>query len=309
MTPITPLPTPPSRQDPANFAVRGDAFMAALPPLVTEINALASEMETAANNAADDAADATIAALEGSLVNTTTPQTIGGTKTFTASPVLPGNASTALQAVPLQQAEALAYAAAGRVGAIVYFPATTAPAGFIKANGALLSRTTYADLWAFAQASGNLAASDGVWQAGQFSPGDGSTTFRIPDGRGEHVRGWDDGRGVDSGRTIGTAQGDQNKAHNHGGASGGHSATHTHTGYTDAQGEHAHGGTMRHSGAVCDNGSSYPASNPSTTDNAGIHAHNVVTYGASNDHTHTIASDGGTEVRVRNVAWLACIKY
>lgn len=101
------------------------------------------------------------------------------------------------------------------VGSIIYAPANAAPTGYLKANGALVSRTTYAALWAYAQGSGNLAASDGAWVAGQFSPGDGSTTFRIPDGRGEFVRGWDDGRGVDSGRAIGTAQADVLKSHAH----------------------------------------------------------------------------------------------
>lgn len=107
------------------------------------------------------------------------------------------------------------------VGSIIYAPATSAPSGYLKANGALVSRTTYAALWAYAQGSGNLAASDGAWVAGQFSPGDGSTTFRIPDLRGEFIRGWDDGRGVDSGRDVGTAQADALKAHTHtGGVSG-----------------------------------------------------------------------------------------
>lgn len=104
----------------------------------------------------------------------------------------------------------LASAVADRLmptGSIMPWPSTTVPTGWVKANGALLSRTTYASLWAFANASGNIAANDGAWVAGQFSPGDGSTTFRIPDLRGEFVRGWDDGRGIDSGRAIGTLQG------------------------------------------------------------------------------------------------------
>lgn len=38
--PITPLPTPPSRNDPSSFSVRADAFFAALPNFVTEFNAM-----------------------------------------------------------------------------------------------------------------------------------------------------------------------------------------------------------------------------------------------------------------------------
>lgn len=41
---ITPLPTPPTRQDPANFSARGDSFLGALPQFQVEANALASEV-------------------------------------------------------------------------------------------------------------------------------------------------------------------------------------------------------------------------------------------------------------------------
>jgi hypothetical protein len=56
---ITLLPTPPSRQDPANFAFRADAFLGALPTFGTEANALAT---TVNNNAVAAAASATAAA-------------------------------------------------------------------------------------------------------------------------------------------------------------------------------------------------------------------------------------------------------
>ena len=112
-------------------------------------------------------------------------------------------------------------------GAICSFPATSAPPGWIKANGALLSRTAYAELYAYAVASGNIVA-EGSWQAGMFSTGDLSTTFRIPDGRGEFIRGWDDARGVDAARVLGSAQSDSLKAHTHAyGAAYGYGATET----------------------------------------------------------------------------------
>jgi len=41
---ISPLPTPPSRQSPVDFAAKGDAFLAALPTFVTQANALANEV-------------------------------------------------------------------------------------------------------------------------------------------------------------------------------------------------------------------------------------------------------------------------
>lgn len=55
---ITPLPTPPSRSDPTNFATRADAFMTALPTFATEANALAVAVNADAINADADAASA-----------------------------------------------------------------------------------------------------------------------------------------------------------------------------------------------------------------------------------------------------------
>lgn len=86
-------------------------------------------------------------------------------------------------------------------GEICYFARNTAPTGFLKANGALVSRTTYATLFA---AIGTT-----------FGVGDGSTTFGLPDLRAEFIRGWDDARGVDAGRALGTSQADDLKSHTH----------------------------------------------------------------------------------------------
>jgi len=87
------------------------------------------------------------------------------------------------------------------VGQVCFFGMTTAPSGFLKCNGAAVSRSTYADLFA---AIGTT-----------YGAGNGSTTFNLPDLRGEFLRGWDDGRGVDSGRAFGSAQADAFKSHNH----------------------------------------------------------------------------------------------
>lgn len=59
---ITPLPTPPSRDDPANFAARGDTFLGALPDFATEANALAVDVNDDATSAASSALTATGAA-------------------------------------------------------------------------------------------------------------------------------------------------------------------------------------------------------------------------------------------------------
>ena len=77
-------------------------------------------------------------------------------------------------------------------GSVIFTVRSTAPTGWIKANGAAVSRTLYANLW-------NVL--------GNPNTGDGSTTFNLPDLRGEFLRAWDDGRGLDSGRSMHSVQG------------------------------------------------------------------------------------------------------
>lgn len=78
------------------------------------------------------------------------------------------------------------------VGMVSAFAANSPPTGWLAANGSLVSRVTYARLFSRIGTT--------------FGAGDGSTTFALPDMRGEFVRGWDNGRGVDSGRAFGSWQ-------------------------------------------------------------------------------------------------------
>jgi microcystin-dependent protein len=93
------------------------------------------------------------------------------------------------------------WAAAVPVGSITMYAANTAPAGWLECNGTAVSRTTYAGLFA---AIGTV-----------FGSGDGSTTFNLPEMRGEFARGWDNGRGIDPARAFGSAQADELEAHLH----------------------------------------------------------------------------------------------
>lgn len=81
---LTPLPSAPTRANPATFAARADAFMTALPTFATQINALVAywnaELDTTA------------------FVNRGTPTTLTATMTFTAPPVLLASATTGEQA-------------------------------------------------------------------------------------------------------------------------------------------------------------------------------------------------------------------
>lgn len=87
------------------------------------------------------------------------------------------------------------------VGAYEIMAAPVVPAGFLYCDGRAVSRTTYAALF-------NVIGT-------RFGAGDGSTTFLLPDWRGNFMRGWDDGRGLDSGRVFGSQQASQNVAHSH----------------------------------------------------------------------------------------------
>lgn len=66
--PISTLPTPPTRQDPATFAARADAFLAALVAFVTEANALQADVNTKAASAASNAAIAAANAVNAATV-------------------------------------------------------------------------------------------------------------------------------------------------------------------------------------------------------------------------------------------------
>lgn len=223
------------------------------------------------------------------------------------------------------------------IGQIIIEARTSVRAGWLKLNGAVLKRADYPLLWAYAQSSGALVP-ELEWFArgwGCFSTGDGITTFRIPDGRGEYLRFWDDGRGADIGREIGSYQGPQNMTHSHT-ASATTVGDHLHSAWTDAQGSHNHGGPTTAAGAhnhhsgiyrnsmiyggggPRDDIGEYPT-DPIYTSSAGDHQHWIhwdgqhghnVGIGGGGSHTHgvTIESHGGDEVRVRSIAFLAMIR-
>ena len=148
-------------------------------------------------------------------------------------------------------------------GAVVMFARNTPPTGWLKADGAAVSRTTYADLFA---AIGTV-----------FGAGNGTTTFNVPELRGEFLRSWSDGRSVDTNRDFGSSQGDAIR--NITGAFGVSAQT------KDLSGAFETGVSTTRLGGT----------NDFTTTRVNFDASNVVPTAAEN--------------RVRNVALLACIKY
>ncbi|MCV8553661.1 phage tail protein, partial [Escherichia coli] len=77
------------------------------------------------------------------------------------------------------------------VGVPVPWPSATPPTGWLKCNGAAFSAEEYPEL-------------------AKVYP-----TNKLPDLRGEFIRGWDDGRGVDNGRGLLTLQDGAIVSHNH----------------------------------------------------------------------------------------------
>ena len=86
-------------------------------------------------------------------------------------------------------------------GAVFCMAVATVPSGYLECNGQTGNRTTYAALFAVIGT--------------QYGAGNGSTTFEVPDLRGEFIRGFDNGKGTDSGRSIGTSQAAGFGQHNH----------------------------------------------------------------------------------------------
>ena len=156
------------------------------------------------------------------------------------------------------------------VGTVIYVAQNAQPTGYLKANGAAVSRATYAALFAVVGTT--------------FGAGDGATTFNLPDLRGEFLRGWDDGRGVDSGRVFGSAQLDQMQQI---------------TGTFESQGLATASNTGAFAGSVMQANAWTAAGGSSTRANQSYDFNSANSPGAR----------AGAETRPRNVAMLACIKY
>ena len=158
------------------------------------------------------------------------------------------------------------------IGTVQTFAMSTAPSGWLECDGSAISRTTYAGLF-------NLIGTT-------YGVGNGTTTFNSPDMRGYFARGWDHGRGVDPGRTLGSTQASANLSHNH-------------SFVGDALPPHAH--TFDVHGTVAAGSTAYNAGG-AVSGTAGT------TSVSGGTPTGTITASGGSESRPVNVALLYAIK-
>ena len=85
--------------------------------------------------------------------------------------------------------------AANPIGTIIAYYGSVAPYGYLPCSGQTVSNATFPSLVTFLG---------------------GTTSAALPDLRGEFLRGWDNGRGVDTGRVIKAWQADMFASHNHG---------------------------------------------------------------------------------------------
>lgn len=161
-----------------------------------------------------------------------------------------------------------------------------APAGYVFANGQTLVRADNISLWAAVSAGNNLAATEGAKTAGQYGPGNGTTTFTIPN----LYSGTSDGgyfiRPISTLRLIGTLQADAFKSH-------------AHTGNTGPGGTHLHTFSNYEP-----NGQLSLGPEPGRQDTAPT----VRNTSTAPNHTHPITAEGDTETRPMNIAYPVIIK-
>lgn len=154
------------------------------------------------------------------------------------------------------------------LGSILPFLGNVAPAGYLPCYGQTITSTSFPALVEF------------------LNPG-GSTAV-IPDMRGEFLRGWDDGRGVDLGRALRSAQGGSMERHNHFLPTGSSSTSNAHPTLPDSIWANQN---VNPNPTVSTEATTYP--NPKY-DSRGTEVGNMGTFSG--------------ETRPRNIAVLYCIK-
>ena len=203
-------------------------------------------------------------------------------------------------------------------GSVIWYAGSSAPTGYLKANGDSIPNGSGTVQGVAADYSGLYAII-------------GAT---LPDLRGEFIRGFDDGRNIDSSRAIRSTQSQLAESHTHV-ATTGTDGSHTHLTTSNDAGAHVH--QLNAENANPDNdgnqyspalyntqrdqddpqwmgaGSSGAHAGQTGVKEAGEHNHSVAVTADNSTHTHDISvanqANGGTETRPRNVALLACIKY
>ena len=144
------------------------------------------------------------------------------------------------------------------IGTVISFAGTAAPTGYLTCDGSETSRIDYDDLYSVVGTT--------------YGSGNGTTTFNLPDLRGEFIRGWSAAGGtqkpgIDENRTFGSSQGQSIESHAHSVVTG-------------------------------------PASTSPLRQGGGNRAAD-----SGSENTNFFPTDPTSETRPRNIAMLYCIKF
>ena len=178
-------------------------------------------------------------------------------------------------------------------GSVFCMAVATVPSGYLECNGAAVSRTTYAALFAIIGTA--------------YGTGNGSSTFNLPDLRGEFVRVFDNGRNADTGRSIASSQSASNASHNHSISLSGTTSTKSLTGNVSRISE-TFAGAGQATGVFSKGGNNDAPLTPGGPDSSPTGSFN---FNASHDHTFSASGTSGPqggEARPRNVAMMYIIK-
>jgi microcystin-dependent protein len=157
----------------------------------------------------------------------------------------------------------------------------TAPAGAMQFEGQILNRAEYSELFASLQnAERNIKwvtedekIAGGLY--GCWGLGDGAMTFTVPENRGDFIRVWDNGRGVNQNQQLGQLWG--------------HSiAQHDHKTTSDSRPVLSRQG----SDAIID-----------------AHSERASYYDANYNGSQRTGMTGSTETRPRGITWMQCFYY
>jgi microcystin-dependent protein len=182
----------------------------------------------------------------------------------------------------------LSYAAtpaAMPVGFVAAWPLASVPTGWLECDGSAISRSTYSALFAVYGTT--------------YGPGDGSTTFNLPNYKDYFLRGFDPS-GTDAASR--TDRGDGTTGASVGTKQAGDYLAHTHTGTTSSNGAHTHTGGIttpksRGTGGVDNIWGATTASDENTGSN-GAHTHTFTTAASP--------TSGGNETRPKNITVKWC---
>ena len=182
------------------------------------------------------------------------------------------------------------------VGSVFCIAHTSVPSGYVECNGASIPN--------------GMGTVNGV--TANFAALFVLIGANLPDLRGEFVRGFDNGKGTDSGRSMLSSQGDQNKQHNHSASTSISDPGHFHQSFRSGnQGERQYNSNL--------NSSNFPSSGTGAGNKN--EAYNIVANNAAANVGRTssvntgvnagtnVGSDGGSESRPRNVAMMYIIKF